>query len=249
MASYRWQRLIRKSHRYLGISIGVQFLFWTLGGLYFSWTTIDEVRGTTLKRDHGHHQAQENLVSIDSVLARIETANGKFQLAHLRTFWLDHVPYFELEGRVSGEKETRFAANAHSGQLIAPLSEQEATTIALAAVKEGTKAKKVVSLTAENVGHHHEYRESPLPAFAVETNLPGNAVVYVDALTGAVTKIRTDQWRLFDFLWMLHTMDYQARDNINNWLLRAFSVLGIITLGSGFWLYFLTSPTWRKKKN
>jgi uncharacterized iron-regulated membrane protein len=27
---------IRKTHRYLGVFIRIQFLFWTLGGLYFS---------------------------------------------------------------------------------------------------------------------------------------------------------------------------------------------------------------------
>ncbi len=29
-------RLTRKWHRYLGIILGIQFLLWTVGGLYFS---------------------------------------------------------------------------------------------------------------------------------------------------------------------------------------------------------------------
>ena len=33
---------IRKTHRYLGLFIGLQFLAWTISGLYFSWTDIDE---------------------------------------------------------------------------------------------------------------------------------------------------------------------------------------------------------------
>ncbi len=36
---------IRKTHRYLGVILGIQFLFWTIGGLYFSWTNIDEIHG------------------------------------------------------------------------------------------------------------------------------------------------------------------------------------------------------------
>ena len=43
-------RKIRKSHRYLGVALGVQFLFWTLGGLYFSWSNMDEVHGDPQKR-------------------------------------------------------------------------------------------------------------------------------------------------------------------------------------------------------
>ena len=36
---------IRKTHRFLGLLLGIQFLFWTLGGLYFSWNDIDEIHG------------------------------------------------------------------------------------------------------------------------------------------------------------------------------------------------------------
>jgi len=39
---------IRKTHRYLGVFIGIQFLFWTLGGLYFSWNNMNDVHGETL---------------------------------------------------------------------------------------------------------------------------------------------------------------------------------------------------------
>ena len=42
------QMYTRKTHRYLGLFIGVQFLFWTIGGLYFSWNDMDDVHGETL---------------------------------------------------------------------------------------------------------------------------------------------------------------------------------------------------------
>jgi hypothetical protein len=45
---------------------------------------------------------------------------------------------------------------------------------------------------------------------------------------------------------MTHTMDYDGRDNINTLTLRIFSVLGLITVLSGFLLWFTTSPTIRK---
>lgn len=44
-------KLNRKWHRYLGVVLGIQFLLWTLGGLYFSWTDIDEIRGDNLKKN------------------------------------------------------------------------------------------------------------------------------------------------------------------------------------------------------
>jgi O-antigen/teichoic acid export membrane protein len=43
-------------------------------------------------------------------------------------------------------------------------------------------------------------------------------------------------------------MDYQSRDNFNTTLLRAFSLLGLITVLSGFILFIVSSPTIRKLK-
>lgn len=34
---------IRKNHSRLGLSLGIQFLLWTIGGLYFSWSNLNEV--------------------------------------------------------------------------------------------------------------------------------------------------------------------------------------------------------------
>ena len=43
--------IIRRTHRILGVLIGIQFLFWTLSGLYFSWTDIDEIHGDHFLKD------------------------------------------------------------------------------------------------------------------------------------------------------------------------------------------------------
>ena len=41
---------IRTAHRYLGLFLGIQFLFWTISGLYFSWTDLDEIHGDHFKK-------------------------------------------------------------------------------------------------------------------------------------------------------------------------------------------------------
>ena len=41
---------IRTIHKYLGLIIGVQFLLWTISGLYFSWTDIDEIHGDNFRK-------------------------------------------------------------------------------------------------------------------------------------------------------------------------------------------------------
>lgn len=58
---------IRKTHRYLGIFIGIQFVLWTLGGLYFSWTNLDEIHG-----DHLHH----GMAQVDPAMAVISPSEA-----------------------------------------------------------------------------------------------------------------------------------------------------------------------------
>jgi hypothetical protein len=54
---------IRKAHRYLGIFLGFQFLFWTISGLYFSWTNLDEIHGDHYKNLEYEPLSFENLIS------------------------------------------------------------------------------------------------------------------------------------------------------------------------------------------
>ena len=54
---------IRKTHRYLGLFLGIQFLLWTISGLYFSWTNIDDIHGDQFKNLEYQHKAFNNLIS------------------------------------------------------------------------------------------------------------------------------------------------------------------------------------------
>ena len=53
---------IRKAHRYLGIFLGIQFLMWTISGMYFSWTDIDEIHGDHFKKEIPEQTAFSDLV-------------------------------------------------------------------------------------------------------------------------------------------------------------------------------------------
>jgi uncharacterized iron-regulated membrane protein len=203
MKKRNYKFFLRKLHRYLGVFIGIQFLLWTLGGLYFSWTNIHEIRGDHLRREKAEINFKQNFISPKAVVEDIEKM-------------------------------------AEVSAIIRPaISEDEAKKIAAESLVNSSPFKSIIYLTAENVGGHHEYREKPLPAWAV--TFENDLTVYLSAETGQVGAVRTNEWRIFDFLWMLHTMDYRARDDINNYVLRAFSILGIATILSGFILFFVSS--------
>lgn len=253
---------IRKSHRYLGLVLGVQFLFWTLGGLYFAWNNIDEVHGDHLRKDNTNFSASMNMVSpqlifdqmreqtlVDSVQAvQLVDING-VPVYQIRYFSgaMDHSEHEEGGHMPSQASNVKVQlANAETGQLLSPLDEDEAVKVARRNVTDPIQVDKVEYLT--EVGSHHEYREKPLPAYAVTFSKPDNCTVYVSAELGTFQTIRHNQWRMFDFLWMLHTMDYEGRDNFGNLLLKIFSVFGLFTVISGFVLYFVSSPSVRKTR-
>ena len=52
---------------------------------------------------------------------------------------------------------------------------------------------------------------------------------------------------VFDFFWMLHIMDYDERENVNNLLLRGMTLLALVTALSGAWLLFFAFPRKRRK--
>ena len=148
--------------------------------------------------------------------------------------------YFEVVYSAPDKKSEITLFDTETGEKRASFDETEAGTIATAALVEPMKIRQVTYLTEENVGSHHEYREQPLPAWAVTFDHPENFTVYLAADSGQVRSFRTSDWRVYDFLWMLHTMDFVGRDDINNYALRIFSGLGMLMLSSGFLYFFVT---------
>jgi hypothetical protein len=238
--SYRTRRI----HRWLGLVIGIQFVLWTVGGLYFSWTDLDEIHGDHLMRPRAELPADVPLVSPSAVIERIRATRSVDSLAGIelttvleRPTW--RISYVSItDGRAVRQRQL---ADAATGTLRGPFSREEAVAAARAAYAGTAPVTSVELLTAGNVGGHHEYRGQPLPAWAVHFGDDEGATAYVAAELGQVIRIRNDRWRAFDFLWMLHTMDYQGRDDFNNLVLRAFSVFGLLTVLSGFTLFVLTS--------
>ena len=114
------------------------------------------------------------------------------------------------------------------------LSAKEAITIA----KEKTSLNPVSVSLIEKVERGVEYRGRRLPIYKVSTDTDDGINIYVDSMTGDIAAIRSDSWRVWDLLWALHIMDYQDRDNINNLLLKIFSVLALISSITGIILFF-----------
>lgn len=220
---------IRKAHRYLGIFIGIQFIMWTVSGLYFSWTDLDEIHGDHFKKEEPVHSSFANLKSPTELHPEMEVASVKLQ---------------EISGQPFYYVNENVLMDARNGEIIEEINSKQALDIASRYMKEDLKVSGIERIT--ETGKHHEYRERLLPAWVISYDSDENLKAYVGALTGNFNTVRHRDWRWFDFLWMTHTMDYEGRDDFNNLLLRSFSLLGLITVLSGFLLWYVSSPTVRK---
>lgn len=243
------QILIRKTHRYLGLFIGIQFLGWTISGIYFSWNNIDNVHGDHLRANATFISPDIDVISPTEAIKNLKNSQTVDSLHSVHLINILGKPVYQLAyfSGHAGEgmhHHLHYAlADAATGELRSPLNKDEGVAVATNNIKKGATVLNVEYL--ETTDSHHEYRERALPAWAVSFNNP-NCTVYVSAEMGTYQTIRHDQWRVFDFLWMFHTMDYAGRDNFNNWLLKILSIAGLCTVVSGFVLYVISSNTLRR---
>lgn len=220
---------IRKAHRYLGLFLGIQFLFWTISGLYFSWTNLDNIHGDQYKNMDYQPKSFDSLISP----SQLSIPQGIKSIA-LRD--INNKPFYWINNK--------YLYNAYNGVIKKEITKTEALYIAKNHMKSDLKVTSVEQIT--EVGNHHEYRKKILPAYVLSYDTDESVKAYVSIHDGKFQTVRHRDWRWFDFLWMTHTMDYQGRDNFNTTVLRIFSLLGLITVLSGFLLWFVSSPSLRK---
>ncbi|QCK16845.1 PepSY domain-containing protein [Mangrovivirga cuniculi] len=240
----------RKLHRYLGLFIGIQFIGWTISGLYFSWNNIDDVHGDHMRKEIPALKFQQGMISPDSAFEKVNSVDPFDSIFSFRLIRIIDQQFYQIGYYSKNESESKVnvnfkLVNANTGELRKPLEENMAVQVASEQLVSPAKLNNVTLLSA--VGDHHEYRGRRLPVWAVDFDDP-DCTVYVSPELGTFQTIRHDQWRVFDFLWMFHTMDYAGRDNFNNWLLKLFSVFGLFTVASGFVLYVMSSRTIKKLK-
>ena len=116
---------------------------------------------------------------------------------------------------------------------------QQASTLVVE--KTYLTPKAVIEITEEESGA--EYRGRSLPLYKIETTSEDSKEinVYVDPFSKEIVAVRSNQWRIWDFMWGIHIMDWDERDNIGNIFLKIFSILALLSALSGIYLFFTSS--------
>tara|TARA_A100001015_G_scaffold145673_1_gene161531 strand:+ start:1613 stop:2191 length:579 start_codon:yes stop_codon:yes gene_type:complete len=111
----------------------------------------------------------------------------------------------------------------------------------IVADKTFLKPISVIEITEDKSGS--EYRGRSLPLYRIEAINKDNEEinVYLDPFSEEIVAIRSNQWRIWDFMWGIHIMDWNERDNIGNIFLKVFSILALLSALSGIYLFFVTN--------
>ncbi len=210
--------MIRLFHKYLSLVISIQLLLWTVSGIYFAFNKIELVRGE-------QYLIEQKVSKLD--LKEVESSFSGKNVNFVRR--LD-------EWIIKVETDSGFSYTDLQGQNLDELNEEEVREV----VRQSTKLIPLMVQRIDKPEIRAEFRGRNLPIFKVATSTTDNINVYVDAFTGEVTAIRSDSWRIWDFLWGAHIIDYSERENINNFLIKILSILALISSLSGIVLFFKT---------
>ena len=87
---------IRRFHRYFGVILGIQFFLWTLGGLYFSWSNMDEIHGDLQKKSVPLLSSNISLVSPSVVLDSFKRIHRIDSLVSIELIEILGKPFYQI---------------------------------------------------------------------------------------------------------------------------------------------------------
>jgi len=238
----------RKLHRWLGLLMAIQIIAWMGSGLYFSLIPITEIRGEHLTESRPHPDRQQlgglsDPRGIEKVLS--QQFGDAWELRKLELVSRDGEAFWRTEVEANGEVHVRLVST-NDNRVEPRLSGDQAIAHAEKWLKKPSSAQSVEWI--ENLSQSPEIRGRDLPVWKVKFEEPGPVNLYIHPWTGELLARRTQQWRIFDFLWMLHIMDFDTRDNFNNPLLQLSAALGFVVALGGVILWAVTTRLFSRRQ-
>ncbi len=209
-------------HRWVSLAGLVQLWVWSVSGLYFNLSRESAVKGNPVADAHVAALG-EKVPSIAAIREPSKLVLG----GEPERIDIIGTPAGTFVVARRGDLSVRFDERG----ALSPPTADEAGVIARRDQPGSPVVRAVRWLDRGDAPV--EYRGRPLPAFQVELDDDESTHVYVDAQTGEVTARRTGTWRVYDFLWGLHIMDYGDREDIRGMLLLAFGSIALLTATTG----------------
>ncbi|MFC4932979.1 2Fe-2S iron-sulfur cluster-binding protein [Massilia sp. GCM10023247] len=214
---------MRKLHKWVGLLIAIQFLMWMGSGVVMSLLDAGRVQGQEFRVKPGAPPDWPR----DALDPSVVLAQSREGVSSIASGWLLDRPVYVLQG-----DKRSWLVGAVDGRPSA-IDAALAGAIARASYSGNGRAQ-----TARLLDYSLETRAHKEPVWRVDFDDANATTVYVSARSGQVLEHRNSTWRLFDFFWMLHIMDYSERTNFNNPLLVSSAIGGLWMALSGVWLLF-----------
>ena len=202
---------LRRWHIWLGWIVGLPFLVWTVSGLIMVWKPIEEVRGEHLFSEQAPMRFSAPVVPPAVAGLPLQSLTLEPRAAGPR--WVVKLH----DGSVR-------LADPGSGALLPGLSAAEAAREVTA--RYSGKAK-VRSVTRTDPAKPPLDLRREIAAWQV--TMTDGTHFYVEAASGAVVARRTAWWRFYDFMWGLHIMDPQTREDTHNPWVIGFGIVALLT--------------------
>jgi len=222
-------------HNWMGLLVGIQIIFWFVGGLVMTVIPLDLVRGEVNMTGDAPISMPAEELSI--VLAKI----GSKDLGAVSVRNVAGQKVIQIS-RPSGSSQI---FNNVTGELLSPINADVAEKVALSDFQYRAQENlqtEIAVVSSELLTEEPGDFRRPLPVWQITLNDPDGTRLYISPDTGRVLARRNDYWRVFDFFWMLHIMDYEDREDFNNPLLivttltsTLFVLTGVILLYFRFW--------------
>jgi len=206
--------------------VGLQFMIWTISGAYMVILDIDYIHGDSLVTPHKMNSIKPSLVnfSINDLFTQYPNAKN----IELNLLLNQAVYSFSI-----GSKQVLL--NAKTGKIIPPITEGYAKKIAQSLYIN--KNNKILNTELLTDNAPSELSSRHLPVWRINFDDFASPTFYISAQTGILVTKRHSFWRIFDWMFSFHVMDYIEEDVSNN-LLRVFAIISLISSLFGMVLTF-----------
>jgi PepSY-associated TM region len=216
-------------HRWISAVAFVQLAVWTLTGFFFVVVPM--------KRVHGEHLQGVHDVPIGQGPGALSPSTA---MACMAAAGMPDVSRLDLRATpaglfYTGHVEARALRLDARTCAVAPVDRLEAEETARRDQAGRPRVRSSELIEVAGI----EYRGKPLPAWRVVLDESNETTIYVDARTGEITARRNGVWRVYDFLFSLHIMSYETRDDFNHPLIIGAASLAMLTVFSGLSLWML----------